>query len=113
MRQQAVEEQRAHPPVAAILRRRFRSRHLHHRSELDTGGASRFTGTAVEALVDVRLKARIIEGDQPQRRLLDLPHPPAWAVAFMVQAAKRRALGQAEPAVNAISDQVHVDTRSR
>src|SRR5438270_132577 len=47
---------------------------------------------AVEALIDVRLKVRVVERHQPERRLLDLPHPPARAIAFVVQAAKGRAL---------------------
>src|SRR6266576_1180735 len=113
MRQQAVEKHAAYHPVAAVLRRRLRPRHLHHGSELDARWAGGFAGAAVEALVDVRLKAWIVERHQPERRLLDLPHPPTRAVALVVQAAKRRALGEAEPAVNAVPDQVHVDAGGR
>ncbi len=113
MRQQAVEEHGAHHPVAAVLRRRLRARHLHHGSELDTRRAGRSAGAAVEALIDVGLKARVVERHQPECRLLDLPHPPARAVALVMQAAKRRALGQAKPAVNAVPDQVHVDAGGR
>src|SRR2546423_1271934 len=92
VRQQSIEKDGTHHPVAAVLRRRLRPRHLHHRSELDAGRACRFAGAAVEALIDVRLKARVVERHQPERRLLDLPHPPARAIAFVVQAAKGRAL---------------------
>src|SRR5256886_2142222 len=92
MRQQAVQEQGTDHAVATVLRRRLRPRHLHHRSELDAGWAGRFASAAVEALIDVRLKARVVKRHQPERRLLDLPHPPARAIAFVVQAAKGRAL---------------------
>src|SRR6266851_2066597 len=77
------------------------------------GRAGGFAGAAVEALIDVGLKARVVERHQPQGRFLDLPHPPARAVALVMERAKGRALGQAEPAMNAVPDQVHVDAARR
>src|SRR5260370_825877 len=109
----ACEARAPQHTVAAILRRRLRTRHLHHRSELHAGRAGGFAGAAVEALIDMGLKARVVERHQPQGRFLDLPHPPARAVALVMERAKGRALGQAQPAMNAVPDQVHVDAARR
>src|SRR5207245_1788990 len=66
MGEQAVEKQRAHPAVPAILRRCLRPRHFHDCSELHTGRADRLAGPAVEALVDERLKAWVVERHQAE-----------------------------------------------
>src|ERR1700694_3743067 len=108
MREQPVEENPPNHPVAAVLRRGQRPRPLHHRSELDARRAGGFAGTAVEALVDVCLEAWIIEGRKSQRGFLDLPHAAAGTVALVVEDPEGRALRQAEAAMDAVPDQVHI-----
>src|ERR1700682_1413703 len=109
MGQQSIEEESPHHPVPAVLRRGHRPRHFHHRSELNARRAGGFAGPAVEALVDVRLEPWVIEGRKSERGLLDLPHTAAGTVAFVVKDSEGRTLRQAEAAVNAVPDQVHVD----
>src|SRR5437899_486099 len=87
----------------------MRPRHFHDRPKLHTGGAGRLTGSAVEALVDVGLKSRVIEAHQAEIRLFDLPHPSPRAVAFVPQDAEGRALGEAQTAMDAGPHLGHVD----
>src|SRR5467141_1111353 len=109
MRQKPVEQDPPDHPVAAILRRGHGPRHLHDRSKLDAGRAGGFARPAVETLIDVGLEPGIVEGCESERGFLDLPHPAAGTVTLVVEDPEGGALGQAEAAVNTVSDQIDVD----
>src|SRR5207237_1451606 len=98
-------------PAPSVLGRRHGPGHVPHASELDTRGAGRFAGPTVKGLMDGRLEARVVEGDESQRGLFDLPHATARAIPLVMQASEGWTFRQTEAAVDAVPYQVHVDTR--